>query len=162
MADLPSENTVKGRSWLSRFQRLENIDRSFSAHKRMREKEGLTSSGVNPPSNGAKSRSCPARPLSARKRVGQQVLKPRGGASLRINRPSNITSPRFCRNAQGWHHRQRVGPQQMAYSFYHEEHEDSEKSCSAFSPFMSFMLFMVERKKKGKGLKIKENGSGVF
>jgi len=27
---------------------------------------------------------------------------------------------------------------------------------------MSFMLFMVERKEKGKGLKIKGNGSGVF
>jgi len=47
----------------------------------------------------------------------------------------------------------------MAFSFYHEEHENSEKS---FFPFMSFMLFMVERKKKGRGLKIKENGSGVF
>jgi hypothetical protein len=30
---------------------------------------------------------------------------------------------------------------------------------SAFSPFMSFI---VERKEKGKGLKIKGNGSGVF
>jgi len=27
---------------------------------------------------------------------------------------------------------------------------------------MLFMLFMVERKEKGKGTKIKGNGSGVF
>jgi len=42
----------------------------------MVEKNGFASSEVNPAANSAKSRSCPARSLSSRKRVGQRVLKP--------------------------------------------------------------------------------------